>query len=93
MIRMGLHASDEVESEMLGGVYHPAFREIVESRMFLNDVKQELLTKKKGHYILYTDSRNISRAVGQKRSNIAALKELGYEVDVRSLDGAYIELR
>ena len=42
VIRMGLHASAEVESEMLGGVYHPAFREIVESRLFLNDAKQKL---------------------------------------------------
>lgn len=93
VIRMGLHASTEVESEMLGGVYHPAFREIVESRLFLNDVKQELLKMEKGHYILYTDSRNISRAVGQKRSNIAALKELGYDIGVKPQDGAYIELR
>ena len=42
---------------------------------------------------LYTDSRNISRAVGQKRGNIAALRELGYDVDVKPLEGAYIELR
>ena len=90
---MGLHASPDVESEMLGGVYHPAFREITESRLFLNDAKQKLLAMKKGHYILYTDSRNISRAVGQKRSNIAALKELGYDIEVKPLDGAYIELR
>ena len=93
VIRMGLHASAEVESEMLGGVYHPAFREIVESRLFLNDAKQKLSALKKGHYILYTDSRNISRAVGQKRGNIAALRELGYDVDVKPLEGAYIELR
>jgi len=78
---------------MLGGVYHPAFREIVESRLFLNDAKQKLSALKKGHYILYTDSRNISRAVGQKRGNIAALRELGYDVDVKPLEGAYIELR
>ena len=93
VIRMGLHASTEVESEMLGGVYHPAFREIVESRLFLNDAIQKLLAMKKGSYILYTDSRNISRAVGQKRSNIAALRELGYDIEVKPLDGAYIELR
>lgn len=93
VIRMGLHASTEVESEMLGGVYHPAFREIVESRLFLNDAKQRLLGMEKGRYILYTDSRNISRAVGQKRSNIAALGELGYDIVVKPRDGAYIELQ
>ena len=93
VIRMGLHASPEVESEMLGGVYHPAFREIVESRLFLNDMKRELLTREKGNYMIYTDSRNISRAVGQKRGNIAALRELGYVVQIKPLDGAYIEVR
>ena len=93
VIRMGLHASTEVEGEMLGGVYHPAFREIVESRLFLNDAKQRLLGMEKGRYILYTDSRNISRAVGQKRSNIAALGELGYDIVVKPRDGAYIELQ
>ena len=90
---MGLHASQEVEKEMLGGVYHPAFREIVESRLFLNDMKQKLLAMEKGHYVIYTDSRNISRAVGQKRGNIAALAGLGYDVEVKPLDGAYIEVR
>lgn len=93
VIRMGLHASPEVESEMLGGVYHPAFREIVESRLFFNDMKRELLTREKGNYMIYTDSRNISRAVGQKRGNIAALRELGYVVQIKPLDGAYIEVR
>ena len=28
VIRMGLHASRDVEQEMIGGVYHPALREI-----------------------------------------------------------------
>lgn len=93
VIRMGLHASRDVEQEMLGGVYHPAFREIVESRLFLNDMKKELLPRARGNYIIYTDSRNISRAVGQKRGNIAALKELGYDVAVKPLAGAYIEVR
>lgn len=92
VIRMGLHASVDVEREMLSGVYHPAFREIVESRIFLEDMKRRLLTMGKGRYTVLTDSRNISRAVGQKRGNLAALRELGYEVFVKSKDGAYIEI-
>lgn len=92
VIRMGLHASDDVAREMLGGVYHPAFCEIVESRLFLGDVKKALFDKPKGNYVIYTDSRNISRAVGQKRSNIKALESLGYSVSVKPLDGAYIEV-
>lgn len=93
VIRMGLHASQEVERDMLGGVYHPAFREIVESRIFLNDMKEKLLPMERGGYTIFTDRRNISKAVGQKRCNISALRELGYEVDIKPLDGAYIEIR
>lgn len=93
VIRLGLHASADVERKMLGGVYHPAFREIVESRIFLDNLKKQLLSREKGHYTVFTDSRNISRAVGQKRGNIAALRELGYEVDVKPLDGAYILIK
>lgn len=93
VIRMGLHASMEVERDMLGGVYHPAFREIVESRIFLNDMKEKLLPMERGGYTIFTDRRNISRAVGQKRCNIEALRELGYDVDVKPLDGAYIKIR
>ncbi len=93
VIRMGLHASGDVERDMLGGVYHPAFREIVESRMFLNDMKKILLPLEKGNYVIQTDSKNISKAVGQKRCNIAAMRELGYNVEIAQRDGAYIELR
>ncbi len=93
VIRMGLHASGDVERDMLGGVYHPAFREIVESRMFLNDMKKILLPLEKGNYVIQTDSHNISKAVGQKRCNIAAMRELGYNVEIAQRDGAYIELR
>lgn len=93
VIRMGLHASRDVERDMLGGTYHPAFREIVESRMFLNDMKKIILPMEKGNYVIQTDSHNISKAVGQKRCNIAAMRELGYNIEIAQRDGAYIELR
>lgn len=92
VIRMGLHASEDVEKAMLGGVYHPAFREICDSRIFLEDMKKALSEKAKGEYMIYTDPKNISRATGQKRCNIAALEQLGYKVSVKSCAGEYIKL-
>ncbi len=82
VIRMGLHAGEDVERAMLGGVYHPAFREICESRIFLEDALERLSKLPKGSYTLLTDPRNISRAVGQKRCNIAELTKHGYEICV-----------
>lgn len=92
VIRMGLHASEDVEKAMLGGVYHPSFREICESRLFLKDITEKITPMEKGSYILYTDPRNISKATGQKRCNITALSELGYDISVRPCTGEYIRL-
>ncbi len=90
IIRMGLHASPDVERDMLGGVYHPALREIVESRIFLEDLKRQLLGVKQGKHLVYTDPKNISKAVGQKKCNINALAKLGYEVEFKPRPGVYI---
>lgn len=92
VIRMGLHASTDVEREMLGGVYHPAFREIVESRIFLEDLTRRLLCLKSGKYAVYTDPKNISKAVGQNKCNINALAVMGYEVKFKPRSGVYIEI-
>ncbi len=92
VIRMGLHASEDVEKAMLSGVYHPAFREICESRIFLDDVLNKLASMEKGAYTLYTAPRNISRATGQKRCNIAELERLGYHIRVKPMQGEYIRL-
>lgn len=40
VIRCGLHAEDTVQSEAVAGFYHPAFRELVESRLCLRVLKQ-----------------------------------------------------
>ncbi len=93
VIRLGLHASPEVEREMLGGVYHPALREIVESRIFLRDMLSRLAKLEKGYHLIYTDPRNISKAVGQKKCNIKALAELGYEIDILPLNGEYLLIK
>lgn len=90
VIRMGLHASPDVERDMLGGVYHPALREIVESRIFLEDLTAQLVRFPKGKYLVYTDPKNLSKAIGQKKSNINALAELGYEIEFKPRAGVYI---
>ena len=93
VIRLGLHASKEIERDMLGGVYHPAFRETVDSRVFLNEMIKNFSGREKGHYIVFTDPRNISKAVGQKKCNIKTLAELGYEIDILPLDGEYLRIK
>ncbi|MBP1563337.1 MAG: radical SAM protein [Oscillospiraceae bacterium] len=92
VIRMGLHASDDVEREMLGGVYHPSFREIVESRLMLKDLSELLKPLPKGDYTVFTDGKNLSKLIGQKRGNLEKLREMGYRIKVKEKSGVYLEI-
>ena len=92
VIRMGLHASDEVEREMLGGVYHPSFREIVESRLMLNDLTEQLKPLSERDYTVFTDKKNLSKLIGQKRGNLEKLSEMGYKIKVKEKSGVYLEI-
>ena len=71
-------------------MYHPALREIVESRIYLEDLQKQLCSLEKGRYTVYTDPKNISKAVGQNKSNIKALAGLGYEIEFKPKAGEYI---
>ena len=64
-----------------------------ESRIFLNDMKSRLAELEKGHHLIYTDPKNISKAIGQKKCNVKALAELGYEIDILPLDGEYLLIK
>lgn len=92
VIRLGLHASREVEDKMLGGVYHPALREIVESRIFCEDALAEFGRLGGNSFIVHTDRRNISKLYGQKKENKIRLSALGYSFRVSEEDGAYLRI-
>lgn len=74
VIRCGIHASDLVSSNSIAGFYHPAFREIVESKIYQNEIDKGikiLLEEKK--YIdqikIFISKNCISKAIGHKKSN------------------------
>lgn len=92
VIRLGLHASKEVEQQMLGGVYHPALREIVESRIFYREMLSEMEHFGKGDFTVYTDPSNISKVIGQKRENKERLSEKGYSFSVKSEKGTHLRI-
>ena len=82
IIRVGLHPSKELEESMLGGPYHPAFRELCESEIMLNRLLKELENLPKGKYDIAVLPRDISRMSGQHRVNIERLSALGYDITV-----------
>ncbi len=78
LIRLGLHTIDE--GSFVAGPWHPAFSELCHSQLFLNELKSQLTEK--GSYVLYTNPRNISKLIGQRRSNINRLRLLGFNCRV-----------
>ena len=75
VIRMGLNPSDELSGgDALGGAYHPALGEMVQSRIYLKKARELLKDVKAGESIvLLVHPSCISKMTGQKRSNINAL--------------------
>lgn len=80
VIRLGLHAEEDVERRRVAGPYHPAFRELVESRVFLEKLLPELEALGPGAYRVKVNPKSLSVGVGQKRANVEALEKRGFTV-------------
>lgn len=81
VIRVGLHASETLTDTMVAGAYHPAFRELCENRIYLDLIMSKLKSENitDGKITVRVACDGISKAVGQKRSNINKLITLGYD--------------
>lgn len=78
VIRVGLHAGEDVERQKLAGPYHPAFRQLVQSRVFLKELISALAPQGSGKYLVRVNPKTISVALGQKRNNVTHLENMGY---------------
>lgn len=74
ILKVGLHASEFVERDMLGGYYHPAFRELCESRIYRIEIEKSLKLISAQEVTLRVNPRCISKMIGQKRENINYLQ-------------------
>ena len=89
VIKCGLHASEIVEQDMVGGFYHPAFRELCEGELYRLRMESELdkAVKEGGSpenkkLVFAVKKGCISKAVGQKRANLRGFEELGLKVKI-----------
>ena len=82
VIRLGLHAEESLEENLLGGPYHPAFREICESLRFRKKIAPMLTRLPKGSYILKVAPSEVSKCSGQHKSNVEHWLSLGYAVRI-----------
>ena len=79
VIKLGLHSSETVEGDMIGGAYHPAFRELCEGHIYLEKILRELEDKDKNtQYDIFVNEKALSKAKGQQKRNEKALKNQGF---------------
>ncbi len=93
VIRVGLHDSESLKENRLAGPYHPAFKELCESRIMLDKAIVLLKNKESGKYTLRVSPQCRSKMTGNKKTNLHALKELGYEIQIKEDDRlSYLEV-
>lgn len=75
IIRVGLQPSEDLREDgvVLGGPFHPAFRELVETEIYFNFLKKIANIEKR--LDIQSAEVNISKIVGIKKANKVRLKE------------------
>lgn len=81
VIRVGLHSSDTMENSIVGGAYHPAFRELCESAIYYDRIIEIINANgiSCGEILIKVSPKNISKVIGQKKKNLIALENMGYK--------------
>ena len=89
IIRIGLQNTDEITdpsikgSEVVAGPYHPAFRQLVESSLWYDNIVERIkeLNVKVKKVQITVNPKEVNNVVGHKRENIDMLKDM-YELDL-----------
>lgn len=98
VIKCGLHASEFVEQDMVGGFYHPAFRELCEGMIFRCNMEMQLKNEKTlpERCTFAVSPRCISKAAGHKKANTEYFRQRGIDIRItgdEELSGYQCELR
>ena len=80
VIRLGLHSIEK--NAFIAGPWHPAFSELCLSEIMLS--KALKILKEKGEYTIFVNKSDVSKMIGQKKSNIIHLKSLGFNCNVKT---------
>ena len=83
IIRLGLHYSDSLVENSLGGNYHPAFKELCENRIFYEQFLEKAKSFSEKKLTVTISPKSLSKFLGQKKRNINKLREMGYELEIQ----------
>ncbi len=79
VIRMGLQASASLEQSIIAGPYHPAFGELVLSRLWLQRIVGKLRAlPRQGSAVITVSHHDISAVIGINKENRKRLDKLGF---------------
>ena len=89
IIRIGLQNTDEITdpsikgSEVVAGPYHPAFRQLVESSLWYDNIVERIkeLNVKVKKVQITINPKDVNNVIGHKRENVDKLKDM-YELDL-----------
>lgn len=81
IIRVGLHDSETLRNNILGGAFHPAFRELCEAQIYFENIMSQLNVSNviNGDINIFVPRSDLSKAIGQKGYNKQKLMSLGYK--------------
>ncbi len=83
IIRLGLHYSDSLVKNSLDGNYHPAFKELCESRILYNSFLSKAKSFSGKKLIVKINPKSLSKFLGQKKRNLILFREMGYEPEIQ----------
>lgn len=86
VIRLGLHSGGNVEDGFVAGVYHPAFRELCEGKIYRDIIEEKLKDLPAGDYTIAVKGSEISKAAGHKRCNTLYFASKGKNVKITGDD-------
>lgn len=73
VIRLGLNPTEELNSTVAAGAYHPAMGELAYSELWYRRLKEQL--ENRDDAVILVPARELSRAIGHKRRNILRLQK------------------
>lgn len=98
VIRIGLQSTDEIcnpeneTSQVVAGPYHPAFRQLVESRIYYDEISKKIksLNNKVKNIKILVNPSHMNSFVGHKRENVNRIKGI-YNVNMKIVQDSNIK--
>jgi len=78
VIRLGLHSIEN--DAYLAGPWHPALKELCDNKRYRDNLDKCI--QKKGNYDIFVAKNDVSKATGQKKSNINYFKNKGINIRI-----------